>query len=106
MVLLLRNHEIQGLMKLPEYIEAVELGYRDVGEARGVNFPRENLWIPGEKDESAKSGHLRDRQQRALSSSKPRCYLVSVLRVCKPIPLDYSKALRHTCFCLTRQMDR
>lgn len=31
MTLLLRNHEIQGLMDLRQYIEAVEAGYREAG---------------------------------------------------------------------------
>ena len=43
MVLLLRNHEIRGLMDLSEYIEAVEDGYREIGLGEGVAFPRENL---------------------------------------------------------------
>lgn len=58
MVLLLRNHEIRGLMELPEYIEAVEAGYRDYGEGTGVAFPRENLWIAGEQSAKHRGGHL------------------------------------------------
>jgi alanine dehydrogenase len=59
MTLLLRNHEIRGLMGLPEYIEAVERGYKQVGLKKGVNFPRCNLWIEGDARESVGGGHLR-----------------------------------------------
>ncbi len=58
MVLLLRNHEIRGLMDLSDYISAVEDGYREFGMGAGVAFPRENLWIPGEKRDSHYGGHL------------------------------------------------
>ncbi|MGQ9568062.1 MAG: ornithine cyclodeaminase family protein [Anaerolineae bacterium] len=58
MTLLLRNHEIQGLMDLRQYIEAVEAGYREAGLGRGTNFPRQNLWIPGDSRESVVGGHL------------------------------------------------
>ncbi len=58
MVLLLRNHEIRGLMDLPDYIEAVEDGYREFGEGNGAAFPRENLWIKGERADSHRGGHL------------------------------------------------
>ncbi len=60
MVLLLHNHEIRGLMVLGEYIDAVEDGYRDFGSGAGAAFPRENLWIKGEKRDSHKGGHLPD----------------------------------------------
>lgn len=59
MVLFLRNQEIRGLMALTEYIDAVEAGYREIGLAVGETFPRENLWIPGEKRDSRRGGHLR-----------------------------------------------
>ena len=58
MVLLLHNHEIRGLMDLSEYIEAVEAGYREFVSGAGVAFPRENLWIQGEKKDSRGGGHL------------------------------------------------
>ena len=58
MVLFLRNHEIRGLMDLPEYIAAVEDGYREIGMGAGAAFPRENLWIRGEKGDSQGGGHL------------------------------------------------
>ncbi len=58
MVLFLRNHEIRGLMDLPEYIAAVEDGYREIGMGAGAAFPRENLWIRGDRDESQGGGHL------------------------------------------------
>ena len=58
MVLLLRNHEIRGLMGISDYITAVEDGYRDFGMGAGVAFPRENLWIKGEKRDSHRGGHL------------------------------------------------
>lgn len=58
MTLLLRNHEIRGLMDLSEYIAAVEAGYREIGLGRGAAFPRENLWIQGDQDESRGGGHL------------------------------------------------
>ena len=59
MVLFIRNHELRGLMSIGEYIEAVEDGYRQFGNGLGAAFPRENLWIPGEKAESHRGGHLR-----------------------------------------------
>ena len=58
MVLLLHNHEIRGLMDISEYISAVESGYRDFGMGNGAAFPRENLWIKGEKRDSQGGGHL------------------------------------------------
>ena len=57
MVLILRNHEIRGLMNLAEYIDAVEGGYRDYGLGNGAAFPRKNLWIKGEKSDTY-GGHL------------------------------------------------
>ena len=59
MVLLLRNHDLRGLMTIAEYIEAVEDGYREFGEGNGAAFPRENLWIKGERADSHRGGHLR-----------------------------------------------
>ena len=59
MVLLLRNHELRGLMDIREYIDAVEDGYREIGAGGGAAFPRENLWIPGEKQDDHRGGHLR-----------------------------------------------
>ena len=58
MVLLLHNHEIRGLMDLPEYIDAVEAGYREFGRGAGAVFPRKNLWIKGDKGNSQGGGHL------------------------------------------------
>ena len=58
MTLLLHNHEIRGLLSLPQYISAVEDGYLEVGQHRGVNFPRENLWIAGDKAQAVSGGHL------------------------------------------------
>ena len=58
MVLLLRNHEIRGLMDLSDYITAVEDGYREVGLGAGAGFPRENLWIQGDESEAGTGGHL------------------------------------------------
>ncbi len=59
MVLLLRNHEIRGLMDLPEYLDAVEAGYRDYGNGVGAAHPRSNLWIKGERQSDAYTGgHL------------------------------------------------
>ena len=59
MVLLLRNHELRGLMDISEYIDAVEAGYRELGSGAGAAFPRENLWIAGEKQDDHRGGHLR-----------------------------------------------
>ena len=59
MALFLRNHEIRGLMDIPAYIDAVEQGYREFGEGNGAAFPRENLWIEGDKRDSHGGGHLR-----------------------------------------------
>ena len=58
MVLMLRNHEIRGLMSLAEYIDAVEAGYREIGAGAGAAFPRENLWIPGDRGDNQGGGHL------------------------------------------------
>lgn len=58
MVLLLHNHEIRGLMDLSDYIDAVEDGYRDFGSGAGAAFPRENLWIKGDQQDSQNGGHL------------------------------------------------
>ncbi len=59
MVLLLHNHELRGLMDIGEYIDAVEDGYREIGSGAGAAFPRENLWIQGEKQDGHRGGHLR-----------------------------------------------
>ena len=59
MVLLLRNHDLRGLMDISEYIDAVEAGYREFGSGAGAAFPRENLWIKGDEAESHGGGHLR-----------------------------------------------
>ncbi len=59
MVLLLHNHEIRELMDLPDYMDAVEAGYRDYGNGAGAAFPRHNLWIQGERQsEEYTGGHL------------------------------------------------
>ena len=58
MVLLLHNCEIRGLMGLPDYIEAVEAGYRDIGNGLGVAHPRANLWLQGDSADSHNGGHL------------------------------------------------
>ncbi len=58
MVLLLRNHELRGLMDISEYIDAVEAGYREIGMGAGSAYPRENLWIRGDRNESRGGGHL------------------------------------------------
>ena len=59
MVLLLHNHEIRGLMDLPEYLDAVEAGYREYGNGAGAAHPRTNLWIKGERQsEEYTGGHL------------------------------------------------
>ncbi len=59
MVLLLHNHEIRGLMDLPEYLDSVEAGYREYGNGAGAAHPRTNLWIKGEQQsEEYTGGHL------------------------------------------------
>ena len=58
MVLLLRNHEIRGLLSMDEYIAAVEAGYREIGTGAGVGFPRESLYIQGDRVKSFRAGHL------------------------------------------------
>ncbi|MDE2776099.1 MAG: ornithine cyclodeaminase family protein [Chloroflexota bacterium] len=58
MVLLLQNHQIRGLMDISEYIDAVEAGYRQYGNGIGAAFPRENLWIKGDRADSHRGGHL------------------------------------------------
>ncbi|MDE2750282.1 MAG: ornithine cyclodeaminase family protein [Chloroflexota bacterium] len=57
MVLLLHNHEIRGLMDIPEYIDAVEAGYREYGNGNGAAFPRKSLWIKGESSDTY-GGHM------------------------------------------------
>lgn len=58
MVLLLHNHEIRGLIDLSQYIDAIEDGYREYGSGAGAAFPRENLWIKGDQQDSHNGGHL------------------------------------------------
>lgn len=58
-VLILRNHEIRGLMPLADYIEAVEQGYREVGLGQGINFPRTSLWLSGDQSKAVDGGHLK-----------------------------------------------
>ena len=57
MVLILRNHEIRGLMDISDYIDAVDAGYRQYGNGNGAAFPRKNLWIKGGKSDTY-GGHL------------------------------------------------
>ena len=45
-------------MNISEYIDAVEDGYRQFGMGQGAAFPRENLWIKGERADSHRGGHL------------------------------------------------
>lgn len=59
MTLLLRNHEIRELMGFAEYIKAVEEGYREVGLGRGVNIPRQSLWVEGGDGGTSAGGHLK-----------------------------------------------
>lgn len=59
MVLLLHNHEIRGLMDVSDYMDAVEDGYRELGAGAGAVYPRENLWIKGERQsDEYTGGHL------------------------------------------------
>lgn len=58
MVLFLRNHEMRGLMDLPDYIDAVEAGYREFGSGAGAALPRESLYIEGDHNTSYRAGHL------------------------------------------------
>jgi ornithine cyclodeaminase/alanine dehydrogenase-like protein (mu-crystallin family) len=60
MTLALQNAEIKGLLTMAEYVEAVEAGYREIGNGRGTNFPRENLWIPGDRSKAVEGGHLKE----------------------------------------------
>ena len=66
MVLLLRNDEIRGLMSLDGYIAAVESGYQEIGLRRGANFPRENLWIAGDRGDAQGGGHLPEGSKGSL----------------------------------------
>lgn len=66
MTLALQNSEMKGLMTMSEYVEAVEAGYREVGSGRGTNFPRENLWIPGDRSEAVEGGHLKEGTRGSL----------------------------------------
>ncbi len=58
MTLILRNHEVRGLMPLSGYIEAVEEGYRQVGLGHGVGLPRQNLWLQGDCSQGVGGGHM------------------------------------------------
>jgi ornithine cyclodeaminase/alanine dehydrogenase-like protein (mu-crystallin family) len=58
MVLLLRNHDLAGLMPFAGYIEAVEEGYRQLGLGKAISFPRQNLWIEGDPAEVVGNEHL------------------------------------------------
>jgi alanine dehydrogenase len=66
MVLMLRNHEIRGLMPFTDYIDAVEEGYREIGLGRGAAFPRHNLWIEGDSTEAVGGGHLKANTRGSL----------------------------------------
>jgi len=65
--LLLRNHEVRGLMGVSDYIAAIELGYREFGLGRGVNLPRHNLWLGSSQGEPAAGGHLQPGASGALT---------------------------------------
>ena len=44
---------------MSDYIQAVEDGYREIGNQTGTAFPRENLWIEGDQPSASRGGHLR-----------------------------------------------
>ena len=73
MVLLLRNHEIRGLMHLTDYIGAVEDGYREIGTGAGAAFPRENLWIARRENATVTAEGICRRAAKPHSSSRRRC---------------------------------
>ena len=58
MTLILRNHEVRGLMPLSGYIEAVEEGYRQVGLGQGAGLPRHNIWLQGDRSQTVDGGHM------------------------------------------------
>ena len=58
MTLILRNHEVRGLMPLSGYIEAVEEGYRQVGHGHGAGLPRHNIWLQGDRSQAVGGGHM------------------------------------------------
>lgn len=59
MTLLLENRDLVDLMPFEDYVDAVEAGYREVGEGRAANLPRTNLWIDGHREPGQGGGHLR-----------------------------------------------
>ncbi len=78
MALLLRNHDLRGLMDMNGYIAAVERGYREVGLGTGVNVPRQNLWLEGDPNESAGGGH---RPRGKVASFKFKAALLPGLEI-------------------------
>ena len=66
MALILRNHDLQGLLELDDYIEAVELGYREEGKGRAFNFPRKCAWFEAGGEVHAD----RDRRPEGLPALK------------------------------------
>lgn len=80
MALILRNHELQGLLELDEYIEAVELGYNEEGNRRAVVFPRKCAWF--DSNDSTHSVHAdRERRPEGLPALKFKAAAFSGLNV-------------------------
>lgn len=73
MTLILRNNDLQGLFKLEDYIEAVELGYREKGKGRAANFARKCAWF--DKDGSVHSD--RSRRPEGLPALKFKAAAIS-----------------------------
>jgi len=65
--LLLRNHDLVGLMSLADYITAVEQGYQALENERSLNLPRHNLWLDGGVGQAATGGHLRPNANGAVT---------------------------------------
>lgn len=67
MTLLLRNHDLVGLMSLADYITAVDQGYQALANERSLNLPRHNLWLDGGAGQAVTGGHLRPNTNGAVT---------------------------------------
>ena len=101
MTLILRNHQVRGLMPLSGYIEAVEEGYRQVGLGQGAGLPRHNIWLQGDRSQAVGGGHMPPGPREALSNLRRPCCRASVLRGFKPTRPAWDVACRPISFSLT-----
>lgn len=52
MTLLLSNEDVDTLLTMPAALEATEIAYKDLGEARGVNGSRSEILTPTNRDDA------------------------------------------------------